>query len=165
MADGVLGGWVLGTVYSAHTGFPITITSPNNANVGARTARGNHYRQLHIVDQSIDHWFGTDPSATPCGTGGDNGVCAYGQELPNTFGTAGIATERAPSFQNVDLALSKRFALSETRYFELRGDFFNAFNNVSFAPPSNSTSSATFGFINGTNTAPRNIQLGVKFFF
>ena len=169
LADSALGGWILGTIYSVHSGFPITLTSPNNSNVGARTARANHYRPLKIVNQSFDHWFGTDPSATPCAANVDNGVCAYGVQFTNQFGNTGIATERAPSFSNVDLTLSKRFNITEQRYFSIRADFFNAFNGVSFNTPDRITNSATFGQV-GVQTAgqinqPRNVQLAFKFYF
>ncbi len=165
LADSALGGWILGTIYSVHSGFPITLTSPNNSNVGARTARANHYRPLNIVNQTFEHWFGTDPSAVPCASNVNNGVCAYGVENTNQFGNTGIATERAPSFSNVDLTLSKRFNITESRYFAIRADFFNAFNGVSFNAPDRTTNSSTFGLITSQINQPRNIQLAFKFFF
>lgn len=163
--DTAFGGWVLGTIYSAHSGFPITFTSPNNSNVGARTARANHYRPLNIVNQSFENWFGTDPSAKPCAANVDNGTCAYGVQSTNQFGNTGIATERAPSFSNVDLSVSKRFNITESKYVSIRADFFNAFNGVSFNAPDRSTSSSTFGLITSQINQPRNVQLGAKFFF
>jgi len=164
-ADSALGGWILGTIYSVHSGFPITLTSPNNANVGARTARANHYKPLMIANQTFERWFGTDPSATPCAANVNNGVCAYGVENTNQFGNTGIGTERGPSFSNVDLTLSKRFNITESRYFTLRADFFNAFNGVSFGPPDRTTNSNTFGLITTQTNQPRNVQFAFKFFF
>ncbi len=163
--NAVAGGWTLGYNWNMHSGFPITITSPNRSNVGARTARANRYRPLNIVGQTIDKWFGTDPSAVGCSSDVDNGVCAYGQQRADSFGTSGISTERAPHYNNVDLTVSKRFAITESKYFELRGEFFNAFNMVSFAAPDRVATSATFGFINGQINPPRNIQVALKFFF
>ncbi len=163
--DSAFGGWILGTVYSAHSGFPITFTSPNNSNVGARTARANHYRPLKIVGQTFENWYGTDPSAKPCPVNTDNGVCAYGVQGTNQFGNTGVGTERAPSFSNVDLTISKRFNLTEQKYFAVRADFFNAFNGVSFSPPDRTTNNSTFGLITGQINQPRNVQLAFKFFF
>ncbi len=163
--DSAFGGWIIGNIYSTHTGFPITFTSPNNSNVGARTARANHYRPLKIVGQTFENWYGTDPSAKPCPVNTDNGVCAYGVQGTNQFGNTGVGTERAPSFSNVDLSLSKRFNLTEQKYFVLRADFFNAFNGVSFSPPDRTTSNSTFGLITGQINQPRNVQLAFKFFF
>ena len=45
---------------------PINLTGSNNAGVHARTARANEYRALKIVNRSVRHWFGTDPSSNPC---------------------------------------------------------------------------------------------------
>jgi len=165
VADSALGGWILGTIYSTHSGFPITVTSPNNANVGARTARANHYRPLKIVNQTFENWFGTDPSAKPCPANVNDGVCAYGVEFTNQLGSSGISTERAPSFSNVDLTLSKRFNITEQKYFAFRADFFNAFNGVSFNAPDRTTNSSTFGLITSQINQPRNIQFAFKFFF
>ena len=48
----------------------------------------------------------------------------------------------------------------------MRGEAFNAFNHVSFAPPGRSISApATFGFITGQITSPRNIEFALKFYF
>jgi hypothetical protein len=169
-AEAVLGGWQVGYILSLHSGFPITVNGSNVSNSGNRTARANHYRELKIVNQSIDHWFGTDPSAIPCTGDVDNGVCAYGRQKTNTFGNSSISTEEAPGFKNFDLTASKRFNISERRYLEFRAEFFNVFNMVSFSTPDPSVNSATFGAIGTTAStgqvnAPRNIQLGLKFFF
>jgi hypothetical protein len=163
--DAIAGGWKVGLVVSAHTGFPITLQSTNNANVAARTARPNQYRLLRRVNQSVSNWFGTDPSAEPCGLTGDNGVCAYGTELVNTFGTAKNATERAPGYENTDLSLSKGFRFTESRGLNVGADFFNAFNNVSFGPPDRMVTDSTFGQITSDVTSPRNIQLHARFTF
>jgi hypothetical protein len=165
VADAFLGGWQLGFVYSAHTGFPITINSPNNANAGSRAARANYYRPLIIENRSIDRWFGTHPSATPCAANVDNGVCAYGTQWTGQFGTAGPSTERAPNFWNLDTTISKRFNMSEARYLEFRAEFFNLTNSVSFGPPDRVSNSSTFGFINSQINPPRNIQFALKYFF
>ena len=50
-------------------------------------------------------------------------------------------------------------------HFELRGEFFNAFNNVSFSNPSGTTFGVPgFGAITAT-APPRIIQVGAKFLF
>lgn len=165
VVDSIAGGWTLGYIYSFHTGFPITISSNNFANAGNRADRGNGYRPLNIVNQSPDHWFGTDPSATPCASGVNNGVCAYGQESPLAFGTAGVGTERAPSFHNFDMNVSKQFSITERQYFLFRAEFFNLLNSVAFGPPDSNTSSTSFGYINSQVNQPRAIQFALKYYF
>jgi hypothetical protein len=163
--DAMFGGWNLGYIVNLHTGFPITVTSPGRNNAGNRANRGNAYRPLIIENQSIDNWFGTHPSATPCGPNGDNGVCAYGQQLLGSFGTAGVGTERAPGFKNIDLTVSKNFNFTETQYLQFRAEFFNAFNMVSFGNPNRDTSSPQWGFVNTQANAPRAIQFALKYYF
>lgn len=165
IAKAVLGGWQLGYNLNIHSGFPITVNSPGRTNSGNRTNRANHYRPLIIENQTIDNWFGTHPSARPCPATGDNGVCAYGEQVLGAFGTAGISTERAPHYQNVDLTIGKNFHFTERQYLQFRTEFFNAFNNVSFGNPNRDSSSAQFGFINAQANTPRVIQFALKYYF
>lgn len=163
--DLILGGWQLGYNFNIHSGFPITITSPNNSNSGSRTARANHYRPLQIANQSIDNWFGTDPSAKPCSNAGDNGACAYGQQILGTFGTTGVGTERAAYYRNFDLTVGKNFNFTERQYLQFRTELFNALNMVSFGAPANNSSSGNFGQITRQANTPRTIQFALKYFF
>jgi hypothetical protein len=54
--------------------------------------------------------------------------------------------------------------LSERRSFQFRGELFNAFNNVNYAPPISTVGSAGFGTITAARSG-RNIQLGLKFYW
>jgi hypothetical protein len=161
---------------SFHTGFPITVLSDSaySTTVNARYARANHLRPLKIVNQSYHNWFGTDPSAQPCASDTNNGICAYSAQSSTAFGSARVGSERDPGYKQIDLALSKQFAITEGSYVEFRGDFLNAFNFVSLAPPSNNASPRyspsgqridSFGQITDTVNEPRNIQLALKVVF
>ncbi|HEY4047370.1 MAG TPA: TonB-dependent receptor [Acidobacteriaceae bacterium] len=174
--DEVVGGWKVGTIMSFHTGFPITVLSDSaySTTVNARYARANHLRPLKIVNQSYHNWFGTDPSAQPCASDTNNGICAYSAQSSTAFGSTRVGSERDPGYKQIDLALSKQFAITEGSYVEFRGDFLNAFNFVSLAPPSNNASPRyspsgqridSFGQITDTVNEPRNIQLALKVVF
>jgi hypothetical protein len=163
--DLMLGGWQLGYIVSIHSGFPLTVNSPDRSNAGGRAARANYYRPLVIENQSIDNWFGANASARPCGPDQDNGVCAYGTQTLGQYGTAGVGTERAPDFRNLDLTIGKNFNITERHYLQFRAEFFNALNSVSFGAPERTTNNSTFGFINSQFNSPRNIQLALKYFF
>jgi hypothetical protein len=166
-ADLVLGGWKADAIVSMHSGFPITILSVDQTNQSVRgsSTRPNHYLPVGVQNQSIDHWFGT--SATYCLTAGVNtGTCAYGVAAPGTFGNAGVGTERAPAFKNLDLSLGKKFHVTERQYFDFRADLFNIFNHPNFGPPGNTVSSpASFGVITSQIGQSRVIQLGLKYYF
>jgi outer membrane receptor protein involved in Fe transport len=173
LMDTVFGGWKLDGVISAHSGFPVTITSTTTTDQLARgTERANQYGRLPNINQTVDHWFGVvgtdfslcqtrgvavDPSGKPC---------AYGVPATDQFGTAGKNTEQAPDFKNLDLSIGKQFHFSERSYFDLRGDFFNVLNKTNFGPPGRTVSTpTTFGQITSIVGNPRTIQLGLKFYF
>ncbi len=164
--DAIVGGWKVSTIMSFHTGFPITVASNAfyTTSVNARASRANHLRTLKIVHRTETNWFGTDPSVTSCASGTDNGVCAYSEQSATAFGNAAVGTERDPSYQQIDLALSKDFAITEGSHVEFRTDFLNAFNMVSLAPPSNNASNP-LGQITNTVNEPRNIQFALKYVF
>jgi hypothetical protein len=168
IADEVVGGWKLGSIMSFHTGFPITVASNAfySTSVNARAARANHLRPLHVSGRTETNWFGNDPSATTCASDSDNGTCAYEEQSASSFGNASVGSERDPGYQQIDLALSKDFAVTEGSHVEFRSDFLNAFNMVSLAPPSNNASPGNnFGQISNTVNEPRNIQLALKYVF
>ncbi len=84
--DAVFGGWKIATSAILYSGLPVTIFGPNNSNTnngGWGFSRANQYRPMIIRNRSLENWWGTDPSATPCippavAAGVDNGACAYG---------------------------------------------------------------------------------------
>jgi hypothetical protein len=81
------------------------------------------------------------------------------------FGNLGRNTVIGPDQRRIDLVLSKTTRLSERLSLELRGEFFNAFNTVSFRAPENNFSESSFGEIDETRGGPRVIQLGLKLRF
>jgi len=168
--DLLLGGWSLSHSLGAHSGFPVTLLAGAFRNSTGQSAfaniRPNRYRPLAIADRTIDRWFGPAGVATFCDSGGDNGVCAYGLPALGSFGNAGVGTERAPHYFNLDSSLGKKFHVTEKKYLGFRAEFFNALNYVSLGPPGRDiTSPATFGQITSQIGNPRNIQFGLKYCF
>ncbi len=164
--DLALGGWAISGTAIAYSGLPVTIFSPgNNSNTNSYNSRANQYRKLKIVDRGVQNWFGTDPSATPCPTGGDNGTCAYGPETANTFGTDRVGTERAPGYEQIDTSVFKDFHITEAQAVGFRADAFNVFNFASYGNPDNTVGDTTFGQITSTRSGPRIIQLSAHYSF
>jgi hypothetical protein len=64
-----------------------------------------------------------------------------------------------------DLSAAKDILFRERYRFELRGEFFNAFNHTSFANPNVSPENPNFGRTFSTSVGPRTIQLGLKFYW
>jgi hypothetical protein len=95
---------------------------------------------------------------------------AFASAAPFTLGSGPrVSDVRGSPYRDVNLSLSRKFALRERLGFEVRAEAFNAFNNHYFTcdgeafgdciPFNNDPSSASFGAWNGTVTQPRNIQL------
>ena len=163
--DLALGGWSVSATAVAYSGLPETINGPNNSNTNTfGQARANHYRQLKIVNRSINNWFGTDPSAIPC-TGPDNGVCAYGPSLPNTFGSAAVNSERAPGYTQIDSSVFKDFHITERQAVGFRADAYNVLNTASYYNPDNTITDANFGQITQARGLPRVLQLALHYTF
>jgi hypothetical protein len=60
----------------------------------------------------------------------------------------------------------KRFGAGGPRYAEFRVEAFNALNHPSFGPPARDISAPnTFGVIRNTISAPRVVELALKFYF
>jgi Carboxypeptidase regulatory-like domain/TonB-dependent Receptor Plug Domain len=170
-ADLAIGGWRFAAAGVGYTGFPETLTGPGNNSNSYGNSRPNQYRKLKIVHQTIDNWFGTDPSATPCTTPGvDNGVCAYGVPAPNTFGTARNGNVRGPGYLNVDMSAFKDFHITETQTVGFRFDAFNAFNIASYGNPDTGITDSNFGNISNqgggaTRSVERHLQFSANYRF
>lgn len=170
--DWAIGGWRLGTAIVGYTGFPQTATyGPGNNSQSYGNARPNQYRQLKIVHQTVDNWWGTDPSATPCLTPGvDNGVCAFGAPAANAFGTASNGSLRGPGYFNTDLSMFKDFHTYREQTIGFRFDAFNAFNIASYGNPDTGITDTNFGNISNqgccaTRSNARTLQFSANYRF
>jgi hypothetical protein len=163
LMDELVGGWKLSTAIVGYSGFPETLTGggSNNSN-SYGNSRVNQYRKLKIVGRSNTHWFGTDPSATPCLTAGvDNGVCAFGVSANNKFGTESNGAVRSPGFFNTDLSAFKDFHTFREETIGFRFDAFNAFNIVSYGNPDTGITDSNFGNVALQN--PRSTERHLQF--
>jgi len=117
---------------------------------------------------------------------------AAGQPIPSSNGTAradALGTDignvgrnvlRGPRQSNVDFSIIKRFRIDESKNIELRGEFFNLFNQVNLSNPISDFNAVVatgrfdsntgriinpgdFGRITSTSNNPRLIQFAVKF--
>jgi hypothetical protein len=165
LVDEAIGGWKFSTAGVAYSGFPETILAPSNNSNSDGNARPNQYRPLKIVNRSINNWYGTDPSATPCTTPGvDNGLCAFGVPAPNTFGDARVGNTRGPGYLNVDMSAFKDFHTFREQTVGFRFDAFNAFNIASYGNPDTGITDSTFGNISNQGSgAVRSVERHLQF--
>jgi hypothetical protein len=132
IADQVLGGWRLSTVFQWHSGIPFTPVIQSSVAQGidpglapsisaGSTLYPNVVGSAGVSNPSITQWFNPAAYANP----------AYG-----TFGDSGRNTLIGPGFSNVDLSLAKDFLLHwEGVRLTIRGDAYDAFNHINFANP------------------------------
>ncbi|MGH9852979.1 MAG: hypothetical protein ACREBD_24340, partial [Blastocatellia bacterium] len=90
-----------------------------------------------------------------------------GNNIPLRLGTAPpvLPNVRGPRVFSEDFGLQKKFAINEATGFELRADFFNAFNRAGRGNPVTELTDPLFGRIVGSRFGPRNIQVSARFTF
>jgi len=153
LVETALGNWQLDGIWTWRTGLPLTISSPACA---ACQMGGDRQQRANAVP-------GVSPSESNPGPADWFNSAAF--TLATTpYGTVGRDTVWGPGLQQWDLGFAKRFLVSEQRYFQFRGELFNAFNQVNFQPPIATAGSAGFGSITAANPG-RNVQLGLKFYW
>lgn len=158
----IFGGFSLSGIYTYRSGLPFGTTtgsypvgyvlnSPAVLTGDASVLSGN----IQDVGNNIN-FFG-DQSAAARAT--------FRNPMNGEIGTRNNL--RGPSFWNLDLGLQKNFTLPwEGQRLQLRADAFNVFNHNAFnLPASNFNSPSTFGQITSSATAPRVVQVAIRYDF
>jgi hypothetical protein len=154
------GGWRLSVSDVSYTGFPVTLTSPANysnlVNAYGGAARPDKIANYSHSGRTLKNYFNTCGQLT---------TCAFAAQSTTAFGDVGTGTERAPGFENIDMALQKTFTTFREQHFDFRADFFNALNIASYGNPDNGVTDTNFGQITNTRSAERHIQFELKYAF
>ncbi len=149
----VVGGWTLGTVATAQTGAPFTVTTnTNNTNAfSAGNQRADVLRDPVLPDdqRTVKRWFDTS---------------AFAQPAQFTFGNGGRDNMRAPGIFNADLSILRNFKFHEEAGLQLRLESLNVLNHTNLSTPGAAFGSAAFGQINSARPA-RVMQLGLRLKF
>jgi hypothetical protein len=151
----VAAGWSVNVVSVLQSGYPLSITQPNNNSViGASYQRPNATGLSPEVSgtfgQRIDGWI--NPAA-------------FSLAPQFTFGnisrTNGL---RGPGQTNWDVSVFKTFAIYERFKAQFRAESLNVTNTPVFYGPNTTFTNPQFGVITSQANYPRLIQLGVRFF-
>lgn len=171
--DAVIGGWSVNAITSMQKGNPFTVVAPNHVAWPADQIRADRYCNGRSELQNRDlrsngmRWLYTgtvsgvnspcfvDPFTDPHNTSGQ----------PWYFGLSGFDVLTGPGVNNWDVGIHKTFPIRESMAFAIRGEFFNAWNHAQFANPNANVNAATFGAVNSTQHAARQIQLGATLRF
>ena len=167
----LLGGWEISGLVSAHDGFSQTVrqkadnfdcvpdasaangcaagTFPGGLNMGPGDIAPRPDRVGPIrMTKSESQWFTTSSFSDAVGH----------------FGNSSNGVLLGPGYIDFDIAAIRNVLVDGRYSFQLRGEFFNAFNHTNFTGISVNTDQATFGQVT-TAGDPRQIQLGGKFYF
>jgi hypothetical protein len=143
VANAVLGGWAINGVVTLQTGAPL--------------AWGNVIYYGGPLDLQTHQPNGLAFDVTRFNT-------VSSQQLADnirTFDTQ-FNNLRADPVKNLDLSLLKDFRFAEQKHFQIRFETFNTTNRVTFAGPSLTPTSSTFGEITTQANTPRRLQVGVR---
>ena len=140
--SGILGGWQLGGILRASSGFPLTITSGVDQ---SRTAHG--YDRPNVVggvssalpsdQRSPAEWFN---------------VSAFQMNPLGTFGNVGRSTVMGPGIFVVDFSAIKNVQMG-ARNLQVRIEAFNLFNRPNFGDPNTNMAQSNWN-IAGANGIP-----------
>jgi hypothetical protein len=152
LKNAVLGNWDLHGIFQVRTGFAYTVSDGAGQSLQAT-------RSIERPDRVCD---GNTDASGPDDVWAD--INCFQHAPAGQFGTAGHNIMTGPGYWNVDLGVSKSVYLDDRRYFTLRVEAFNVFNHPNWgAPNSDISDPGSFGKINGTFSAPRIVELVLKF--
>ncbi len=153
--DAFLGGWEISGFAVLQSGMPLQVTQ-SGGSIWNGTQRpnliGDPSTSGPIVDR-INGWFNE---------------AAFSKPPVDVPGTAPRTLHyRGPHIRTLNAALLKSFRVREGQRFEFRIEAQNATNTTVFGAPNTSFGSTAFGQITGyqNGAGPRNVQLGMKYYF
>jgi hypothetical protein len=163
-ASYLAGGWELGTILTATSGSPFTVTVGGGGdplNTGYNGDFSMDYADLvpgcNPIHGGINYLNTSCFTAAPAVAGG----VLVGNSGRNRF--------YGPGLKTVDFSAFKNFQFTERLKLQFRAEFFNLLNHPNLAAPNflndsnNSIGSSNTGVIGSTSTSSRQIQLGLKF--
>lgn len=160
VANALLGGWTISGITTIQSGRPLTFTMGDD--VALDGTFGDQHAQLQPgvtrSDITLDHSSRSDMISRFFNT---SAFVSTNLVPRGTYGNAGRGLISGPALNATDLALMKDFALSERFRVQLRGEAFNAFNQVNFGDPTTSVASGAFGSIRSAGD-PRILQVALK---
>jgi len=179
VARAVAGGWTLGTVVTLQEGLPWGVSCAPNNNIGSIDGKCIATGQPLEVPKALQHWYdGNTSVALPDGHVIKPPQYSYLKWNPDAFTNQVVqfpngkysvdqywygntptydTNLRMPDFQNVNLNITRDFAITERYKFQLLGEFTNFFNHSNFLPSavSNGVSSIT-----STSSLPQGAAIG-----
>jgi hypothetical protein len=163
--DAAVGGWTVSGIFTARSGLPITAYSgaysttfysaSNAGNPSIVTGDASVFRS-NIRDEGTGIQYFADPAAA-----------AAALRYPRHGEIGNRNTFRSEGFWNIDMAVSKRFAMpwSENHRLTLRAEAYNLTNSNFFGAPNLTIGSSNFGRVTASQSTPRELQFAIRYDF
>src|SRR5688572_8362859 len=158
----LLNGWTVTGFHRIQSGTPLVFTTGADVAQNGVLNSGGQYPRLMpgmtAADLKRDHSSTEDMLAQYFNTAAFMPL----NSIPRgTYGDAMRGLIYGPGDSTTDLAVMRYVSLGPDMRMQLRGEFFNAFNQVNFNNPVTSLSSGTFGRITGSGGG-RVVQVAMK---
>jgi Carboxypeptidase regulatory-like domain/TonB dependent receptor len=141
-ASTIVSHWQISGIFIARSGFPVNLTTSGTGPDG----NTNNQRPNLVPGQPLYLAGGNFNPAAFC-TPGTKDPLYPGSTCPSGFGDVSRNYLRGPGLSQLDLALSKRFPVTEQVQVQFRAEVFNVFNRAQFANPDGLISATDFGRI------------------
>ncbi len=149
--DMVVGGWSLEGITRFDSAPPFMVfTNQDLANTGRKTQRVNVTKDPNDGPKTAEQFFDTS---------------AFVRPAQYTFGNASPYITNADNIIGLDIAVQKVFPVNERHSIELRGEFFNFPNTVTFSDPQGNINDGNYGRVSSQRVDPRQIQFGLRWRF
>jgi len=155
LANALLGGWKLTSIYSYQRGAPINWVNGSSTSPGDYVYFGG---PMNLNNRQVD---GTAFNKSVFDTSSTQSFQYHIRTFSTTFGNL-----RADGINQLDSSIIKTFRFSEQkRYFQLRAEMFNVPNHPVFAAPNTTATNSAFGTISATVNRFRTMQLSARIVF
>ncbi len=178
-AGKILHGWQFNGIFQIQSGFPTNIFAGSRYGINdvSLTGNGANFVRPSVVGDLSKLVFAPagSPAALSIPTPAARGINTTAtqrntntsgyplvQPLLGNFGNLGRNAIRLNPLTDFDWIFLKNTRVNENLNVQFRSEFYNIFNNTSFARFDNNLSSAGFGTYAGTDTTPRQIQFALK---
>ena len=180
VAGKILGGWQVSGIFQAQSGTPCNVGLSNDyAKVGQDGSfgcSGNKVGQFWAKNGQINYAKNFDSASANPGTQASywfnpfnpDGTPIFTPPPTGTFVSQNGIRDSiySPGFNNWNLGLFKKFAVTERFGFQFRAEAFNAFNHPNLSTVNlDPTNLSTFGKVTGKTDDVRNLQLSLRFYF
>ena len=187
LTNEAIGGWQVAGILRYHTGQPLNGVCAGGIPGWDNCIRFNYAGdQRNLVNPAAKHghfnpFLGQDRylvGSIPLNANGTVNTSAHvtgtpftdpnanqGPNIAYQFGNEPkVIDARIPNYYQEDISFIKHFPIRENINAELRGELFNIFNRHVFGGPNDDSpyDSANYGYINGTQDAPRVAQFQLR---